>query len=51
MSISELVEKQKEFLNYQLETGFRQLAEHCSLFIKDKDELNRILLSYMQKCT
>jgi hypothetical protein len=50
MNISELVKKQKDFLYYQLETGFRQLSEHCSGHINNSEELNKQLFAHMQKC-
>jgi hypothetical protein len=50
MKISKLVKKQKDFLSYQLETGFRQLSDNCSDCIDSSYELNKLLSLYLKTC-
>ncbi len=49
MQISELINKQKDFLSYKLEAGFKQLAQQCVQTIDNTTKLNALLLMHMQE--
>ncbi len=53
MQISALINKQKDFLSYELEGGFRQLAQQCAHAMdnaKSLNELDDLLHTHMKKC-
>jgi len=53
MQISALINKQKDFLSYELEGGFRQLAQQCAVVMDNAKSLNNIddlLHTHMKKC-
>ncbi|TEU27338.1 MAG: hypothetical protein E3I13_00320 [Gammaproteobacteria bacterium] len=50
MQISALINKQKDFLSYELEGGFRHLAQQCVQAMNSTIKLNELLLTHMQEC-
>lgn len=53
MQISALINKQKDFLSYELEGSFRQLSKQCLNYMDSTSSLNNLndfLLEHMQKC-
>ena len=53
MQISALINKQKEFLSYELEGGFRQLSQQCAQTMdstRSFNDLDDLLHSHMNKC-
>ncbi|HIG88983.1 hypothetical protein [Candidatus Thioglobus sp.] len=49
MHISALIDKQKNFLTYELEGGFKQLSQKCESVMGSSVKLNELLFSHMQK--
>jgi hypothetical protein len=53
VQISALINKQKEFLSYELEGGFRQLSQQCAhtmVSARSFNDLDDLLHSHMKKC-